>query len=89
MARTGSAERGLPLWGRVPYSVGSALRNLPVLIGGLALFYSFLVLTHYWLAPSIPEVHIELAASALPKYAAYSVFRIAVAYLLSLLFTVA
>jgi NitT/TauT family transport system permease protein len=67
--------------------VGSALRDFPVVLAGLALFYAFLALTHYWLAPPSPQTHIRLERAALPGYAAFSLLRIAVAYVLSLLFT--
>jgi NitT/TauT family transport system permease protein len=80
------SARGLPQWGRMP-AVGSALLDLPIMLGGLALFYAFLVLTRYWLAPQIPQVVIRQDAGALPQYAAFSVFRLLAAYVLSLLFT--
>lgn len=81
--------RALPPWERVPSAAGSLLRDLPVVLAGLALFYTFLALTHYWLAPPSPQTHIRLEPTALPGYAAFSVLRIAVAYALSLLFTLA
>jgi NitT/TauT family transport system permease protein len=86
MPRRQLSLRGLPLWNRLP-EVGSLLRDLPVLVSGLALFYAFLALTHYWLAPPSPQTHIRLEPAALPGYAAFSVLRITAAYLLSLLFT--
>ena len=52
-----------------------------------ALFYALLSLTHYWLTPVSVETQIDLSPHALPKYAMYSVLRIAIAYLLSLGFT--
>ncbi|HXZ14352.1 MAG TPA: ABC transporter permease subunit [Candidatus Sulfotelmatobacter sp.] len=79
--------RGLPLWGRVPASVGSLLRDAPVVLAGLSMFYVLLASTHYWLAPPSPQVQIRLEPNALPGYAALSVLRIFLAYLLSLLFT--
>jgi NitT/TauT family transport system permease protein len=43
----------------------------------------------YWLSSPVPGVAISLSASALPLYAFYSVVRISIAYLLSLIFAVA
>jgi NitT/TauT family transport system permease protein len=43
----------------------------------------------YWLSSPVPGVAISLSASALPLYAFYSVVRITIAYLLSLIFAVA
>jgi NitT/TauT family transport system permease protein len=63
------------------------LRDLPILFSGLALFYALLSLTHYWLAPANAQAEIHLQPSALPKYAMYSVLRIAIAYALSLAFS--
>jgi NitT/TauT family transport system permease protein len=40
-----------------------------------------------WTARLTPSVHISLAASALPAYAGYSLLRMVLGYLLSLLFT--
>jgi NitT/TauT family transport system permease protein len=63
------------------------LQDLPVICAGLALFYALLSLTHYWMAPANAQTAIELRVSALPKYAMFSVLRIAIAYVFSLLFT--
>jgi NitT/TauT family transport system permease protein len=63
------------------------LLELPVLAGGLALLYSVVVLAHYWAKPFTPQVEISLSSRALPLYALYSILRIAVAYFLSLAFT--
>jgi len=87
MGGAANPSRELPHWGRVPIAVGSALRDFPVVLAGLALFYAFLALTHYWLAPPSPQTHIRLERAALPGYAVFSLLRIAVAYVLSLLFT--
>jgi NitT/TauT family transport system permease protein len=43
----------------------------------------------YWLSSPVPGAAISLSASALPLYAFYSVVRITIAYLLSLIFAVA
>jgi NitT/TauT family transport system permease protein len=79
--------RGNLRWGRVPSAVGEFIRDLPILLAGLSLFYLLLALTHYWLAPPSPQTHIRLDPAALPKYASFSLLRIAIAYSLSLIFT--
>ncbi len=54
--------------------------------GGLALFYGVLEIGRNWLGPFHPQVEISRSLSALPVYAGYSLLRIALAYLLSLIF---
>jgi NitT/TauT family transport system permease protein len=63
------------------------LRDLPILIAGLALFYGLLTFAHYGIGPFNTQAEIQLSPGALPKYALFSVVRIAVAYFLSLAFT--
>ena len=83
-----NAPASAPLaWGTIPAAVPSIIRDLPVIFAAFALFYALLSLTHYWLTPVSVETQINLSPSALPKYAMYSVLRIAIAYLLSLGFT--
>jgi NitT/TauT family transport system permease protein len=67
----------------------SLLRDLPIIIGGLALFYGLLSLSHYWTAPVNAQADIQLNPGVLPKYALFSVARILTAYLISLVFAVA
>ena len=55
--------------------------------GGLALLYAVVVLAHDWAKPLTPQVAISLNSRALPLYALYSILRIALAYFLSLAFT--
>ncbi|HXO05271.1 MAG TPA: ABC transporter permease subunit [Candidatus Sulfotelmatobacter sp.] len=86
MART-KTSAGVLTWGTIPRSVPSILQDLPVIFAGLALFYAFLSLTHYWMAPANAQTAIQLRVSALPKYAMFSVLRIAIAYVFSLGFT--
>jgi NitT/TauT family transport system permease protein len=87
MPRRSDQSAGLPVWARWPTAIPSLLRDLPILLAGLALFYAFLAVTRYWMAPLHAQAEIQLAPSALPKYAAFSVLRIAAAYMLSLIFT--
>jgi NitT/TauT family transport system permease protein len=86
MPRT-KTSAGVLTWGTIPRSVPSILQDLPIIFAGLALFYAFLSLTHYWMAPANAQTAIQLRVSALPKYAMFSVLRIAIAYVFSLAFT--
>jgi NitT/TauT family transport system permease protein len=74
-------------WGTFPANVPSLLRDLPILFAAFALFYAVLSMTHYWLTPVGAPTVINLSPSALPKYAMFSVLRIAAAYVCSLAFT--
>jgi NitT/TauT family transport system permease protein len=60
------------------------LRELPIILGGLALFYGLLSLAHDWAAPVDTRLTIQLDPRALPAYALFSIARISAAYLLSL-----
>jgi NitT/TauT family transport system permease protein len=55
---------------------------------GLALFYGIVEVGRNWLGPFTPHVEISRKVGALPIYAGYSLLRIALAYVLSLLFAV-
>jgi NitT/TauT family transport system permease protein len=54
----------------------------------LATFYCVVLLGRYWFSHPVPSAEISQSARALPLYALYSVVRIGVAYLLSLIFAV-
>jgi NitT/TauT family transport system permease protein len=58
------------------------------MLGGLALFYALLAVARTWIAPVTEHAEISLAPSALPKYAMFSVLRIAIAYFVSLVFAI-
>jgi NitT/TauT family transport system permease protein len=88
MPRSTRSSAGVLTWGRLPAAAPSLLRELPIVFASLALFYALLSLTHQWAAPASVEMKIDLSPSALPHYAVLSILRIAIAYLLSLLFTV-
>ncbi|HZB87363.1 MAG TPA: ABC transporter permease subunit [Terracidiphilus sp.] len=60
-----------------------------VAAAGLALFFAFISTGRYWLGKPMPVVAISHSIGALPLYAFYSVTRIGLAYLLSLVFAVA
>ncbi len=55
---------------------------------GLALFYGVVEVGRNWLGPFHPQVEISRSLGALPVYAGYSLLRIALAYVLSLIFAV-
>ncbi|HVR26341.1 MAG TPA: ABC transporter permease subunit [Candidatus Polarisedimenticolia bacterium] len=78
-----SQPRLLP-WGSISPRASSILTDLPIAFAGMALFYGLLSLTRYWTAPVNTRAQIDLSPSLLPTYALYSVARLAVAYLLSL-----
>jgi NitT/TauT family transport system permease protein len=74
-------------WGTIPANVPSLFRDLPILLAALAFFYAVLSMTHYWMTPAGAPMEIHLEPSALPRYAMFSVLRIAAAYVVSLAFT--
>jgi NitT/TauT family transport system permease protein len=55
---------------------------------GLAIFFTIISTGTYWLGKPIPVVPISHSISALPAYAFYSIVRIALAYMLSLIFAI-
>ena len=63
------------------------LVEVPIFATGVALLYSVVAMARYWSGPLTPQVEIDLSARALPLYTIYSVLRIAIAYFLSLAFT--
>jgi NitT/TauT family transport system permease protein len=87
-AREGRSFAGIPLLRGFSLGVSPLLHDLPVIAAGLALFYALLSTTHYWLSPVNEHTEISLSLSALPKYAMYSVLRIAFAYGVSLVFSI-
>ena len=76
-----------PVWSAFPSSVPSLIRDLPIMLAGMAMFYALLSMTHFWMSPVTSQAQIQLRPSALPRYAMYSILRIALAYLLSLAFS--
>ena len=55
---------------------------------GLAIFFSIISTGTYWLSKPIPVVPISHSIGALPVYAFYSLTRMGIAYLLSLVFAI-
>jgi NitT/TauT family transport system permease protein len=76
------------IWGVLPRPSAAGLPDLLMFSAGLALFYGVIQVGHNWLGPFTPHVEISRSLGALPIYAGYSLLRIALAYLLSLLFAV-
>src|ERR1700722_10403036 len=77
LARTQVLERGWPF-----------LLDLCIAAVGLACFYSVIRIAMFWAGRPEPEIVVSLSPRALPHYAFYSVVRIGLAYLLSLLFAI-
>ena len=55
---------------------------------GLAIFFAIVSTGAYWLGKPVPVVPISHSIGALPLYAFYSIVRIGIAYLLSLVFAI-
>jgi len=55
---------------------------------GLACFYGVVYIAKYWAGHPEPEIVISQSPRALPQYAFYSIVRIGLAYLLSLVFAI-
>src|SRR6202167_3719111 len=55
---------------------------------GLAIFFSLISTGTYWLSKPVPVVPISHSIGALPAYAFFSLVRMAIAYLLSLIFAI-
>jgi hypothetical protein len=64
------------------------LIDLGVAACALALFFAIVSTGAYWLGKPVPVVPISHSISALPLYAFYSIVRMAIAYLLSLVFAI-
>lgn len=62
--------------------------DLGVGLCGLAVFFAIIHIARYWMGTPEPYVPVSHSASALPLYAFYSMFRIGIAYLLSLTFAI-
>ena len=84
---TRKASPAPPPWGIFPATVPSFLTELPIIFGGLAVIYGVLTFSRYGIGPVNTQADIQLHPAALPKYAAFSLIRIAMAYVRSLIFT--
>jgi NitT/TauT family transport system permease protein len=65
------------------------LADVSVFAGLLAILYALFASGRIWFAPFTPVANISASPRALPLYAAYSLVRISIAYVLSLLFALA
>ncbi len=74
-------------WSLLPAQTWSVLTDFFLFAAGLSVFYAILVLARSWFGPFNPHVVISRDPTKLPLYAAYSLLRITVAYILSLAFT--
>jgi NitT/TauT family transport system permease protein len=83
---TGKLFSGLPPWNRLSTAASSLFTDIPVALGGFALFFGLISLAHYWSTPVQSQTHIDLSPAALPLYSLFSIARLAVAYLISLVF---
>jgi NitT/TauT family transport system permease protein len=77
----------LRLWSELPSLESSHLPDLIMFAAAIALFYGVITIGRTWFGPFTPSVEISRSLWALPAYAAYSLLRIAIAYVLSLVFT--
>ena len=71
----------------MPVGATSLARELPIVLGGIGLFYSVIAFARYWSGPVNSQAEISLHPAALPKYALFSVLRLAIAYIFSFVFT--
>src|SRR5208282_4509193 len=74
-------------WSLLPAQTWSVLTDFVIFAGGLSIFYGVLVLARSWFGPFNPHIEISRDPTMLPVYAAYSLLRITVAYVLSFVFT--
>src|ERR1019366_3285199 len=74
-------------WSLLPTQTWSVVTDFFIFAGGLSLFYVIVVLARSWFGPFNPHVEISRSPAMLPVYAAYSLLRITLAYVLSLAFT--
>jgi NitT/TauT family transport system permease protein len=89
MKRSSSPRQFLAfrLWAQLPSLEASHLPDVIMFGAAIALFYGVVTVGRTWFAPFTPSVEISRSLWALPAYAGYSLLRIAVAYFLSLIFT--
>ena len=74
-------------WGIAPRTAWSFVTDVPIFLAVIALFYGVIAIATYWAGPFTPQVEISRSPRALPVYAGYSLLRIAIAYFISLGFS--
>lgn len=72
----------------VTVSKRSFVTDLSLAITILAVFFSIVHMTQYWMGRPVPAVEISQSIKALPRYAFFSIVRICFAYFLSLIFAI-
>jgi NitT/TauT family transport system permease protein len=72
----------------IPARTWPFLIDAAVMLCALAFFFAIIRLGAYWLAKPVPEIAISHSVRALPLYAFYSMARMAIAYMISLVFSV-
>jgi NitT/TauT family transport system permease protein len=77
------------VWGIFPQRVPSLFKDLPIFLAAFSVFYAFLAMARHWFAPASSQTVIDLRPGALAEYAMFSVMRIAIAYVISLVFSIA
>jgi len=92
MARSESSWQPVRILGKGPWSLlpsqtWSVLTDFFLFAAGLSVFYAVIVMARSWFGPFNPQVEISRSPWHLPLYAAYSLLRIGIAYILSLAFT--
>ena len=83
MARVQTFSRSLVIERSWPFVL-----DVLIAAAGLACFYGVLTVAHNWLGVATQAAPIHLVPRALPVYALYSIVRIAIAYVISLVFAV-
>lgn len=68
--------------------LGPRLTDIAIFSAIFVLFYLFIRIGHTWVVEPLEPIQISLSPKALPAYLANSLLRLALAYLLSLLFTI-
>ena len=76
----------LSIWSILPRPNAASLPDIVMFAAGLAIFYGIVEVGRNWLGPFRPQAEISRSVAALPVYAGYSLLRIAIAYVLSLIF---
>ena len=76
------------VWGIFPEGAPSLLKDLLVFLATFSVFFAFLAVTRYWLTPVNSRTEIDLRPGALPAYAMFSFMRIAISYVISLVFSI-
>jgi drug/metabolite transporter (DMT)-like permease len=76
------------IWSMLPRLNAASLPDLIMFSAGLALFYGIVEIGRHWFGAFTPQVEISRSPLVLPVYAGYSLLRITLAYILSLIFAV-